>query len=104
MSGGWDLAKGVLRESKYGQAVKETVLMTLARTQHLDRRREFTDDEILTAMEENLSKGILVQWETFRDELLMDGLLNRTADICHFSHLSFQEFLTAKNFLSDLQP
>jgi hypothetical protein len=104
MCGGWDLAKGILRESRFGQAVKEMILMALARQQHTNGRREFTDEAILTSMEGNLSRAILNQWESLRDELLMDGLINRSADVYQFSHLSFQEFLTAKSFLSDLQP
>jgi NACHT domain-containing protein len=104
MSGGWDLTKGFLRESKFGQAIKEMVLTTLARTQHMSERREFGDREIVAAMEGNLFGDILNNWEMFRDELVVDGLISRSADVYQFSHLSFQEFLTAKSFISDLHP
>jgi len=104
MSGGWDLTKGILRDTKFPQAVKEMVLMTLARNQHNSWSREFNDAEIVSAMEENLSSAFLDQWEAFRDELVVDGLITRSADIYQFAHLSFQEFLAAKSFLGDTQP
>jgi hypothetical protein len=42
--------------------------------------------------------------EVFRQELLQDGLLCQSGTLLHFSHLSFLEFLAAKDFLCDPKP
>jgi NACHT domain len=104
LSGGWDLAKSILRESKFGQFIKVQVLTVLAGKIHEQERREFGDIEIKGAIKDVLSQRILKNWENLRDELVVDGLIIRSGHVYQFSHLSFQEFLTAKGFLGDPQP
>jgi hypothetical protein len=103
LSGGWDIAKGILRESKFGQRVKLMVLRTLAARLHESRQSLFGDDEIKKAVKEALPTSILMDWEILRDELIEDGVISRSGDSLYFSHLSFQEFLTAKDIILDPQ-
>lgn len=104
LSGGWDMAKGILRGSKYGQRIKVIVLSSLAGKVHTLRRREFYDQDIKNAIETSLLGLSLTDWELLRDELISDGLIGQSGGILYFSHLSFQEFLTAKVFMGSPHP
>jgi hypothetical protein len=104
LSGGWDIAKGVLRKSEFGQHMKVLVLQSIAAGLHEKRRKEFLDIDIKETMETSLLKRIVQNWENLRDELIEDGLITRSGDNLQFSHLSFQEFLTARDFIGDPQP
>jgi predicted NACHT family NTPase len=104
LSGGWDIAKRVLRQSNFGQRVKIPVLKSLAAILHEKRRREFSNDEIKAAIRSSLSKGMLNDWELMRDEFIEDGLTSRGGNIFQFSHLSFQEFLVAKDYIGHPNP
>jgi hypothetical protein len=104
LSGGWDIAKRVLRKSKFGQHVKIPVLKSLAATLHERRRREFGNNEIKSAIRATFSKAMLNDWELMRDEFIEDGLISRGGNILQFSHLSFQEFLVAKNYIGHPLP
>lgn len=103
LSGGWDIVKGILRDSKFGQRVKLMVLRTLAARLHENRQSLFGDDEIRKAVKESLPTSILRDWEVLRDELIVDGVISRSGDSLYFSHLSLQEFLTAKDIILDPQ-
>jgi hypothetical protein len=72
LSGGWDMAKGILRESMYGQRVKLMVLKTLAGKLHGSRRSTFGDDDIKEAIQAALPKSMLNEWESFQEELIED--------------------------------
>jgi hypothetical protein len=104
LSGGWDVAKGILRGSKYGQKIKVIILGSLAGKLHMLRRREFNDDDIRNAIESSLLGLNLTDWELLRDELIGDGLIGQSGGTLYFSHLSFQEFLAAKVFMGNPRP
>jgi predicted NACHT family NTPase len=59
LSGGWDLVKGVLRESKFGERVKLQVLGTLANNLQESRRREFSGQDLKKALNSTMSGPIL---------------------------------------------
>lgn len=101
LSGGWDMAKGMLRSSKYGQKIKIIILSSLAVKLHTFRRREFGDDDIKAAIDASLLGLRLADYEQLRDELIADGLIGQSSGVFYFSHLSFQEFLTARVFMSN---
>jgi uncharacterized coiled-coil protein SlyX len=104
LSGGWDLVKGVLRESKFGERVKLQVLGTLANNLQESRRREFSGQDLKKALNSTMSGPILKEWEVLQDELIIDGLLTKSGNILQFSHHSFQEFLAAKDFIGSPEP
>lgn len=103
-SGGWDLAKRVLRPSRFGERVKVMVLSNLAGTLHERRRREFKSNDIKIAAGAVLSGAILKEWELLEQEFIVDGLIVKSGDVMQFSHLSFQEYLAAKDFMGSPQP
>ena len=95
MCGGWDLAKNVRRTTRYGSQVKLGVLTRLAGLLHSKHKREGGEDDIRTAVSQT-SAAFSNQWRNLFDELLEDGLLTRFGSYgIAFSHLSFQEYLTA---------
>lgn len=99
LSGGWDIAKGIIRESKFEKRIKVMILRTLASKLHEQRRRAFDSNDLKGIVRITTSKAILKDWELLRDELLMDGLITGSGNIYQFSHFSFQEFLTAKEYM-----
>ena len=104
LSGGWDLAKGVLRKSGFGEIIKVQVLSSLAASLQERRRREFYAQDIKAAVKVTLSGKMLKDWETLKEEFIIDGLISKSGNVLQFSHHSFQEFLTAKNFMGSPQP
>jgi hypothetical protein len=104
LSGGWDLAKGVQRGSKFGSAVKIFVLKRLAYRMHKQGARELRQVDVATTARACLADAALARWEGLTDELLQDGLVVRSGRVFEFSHLSFQEFLAAKSLLGDPKP
>jgi hypothetical protein len=97
-SGGWDLAKGVQRPSRFSAAEKMYVLKRIAATIHKAKRREMIEEDVATVAKDALKK---LNWEILRDELLRDGLVIQLGSMIGFAHHSFQEFLTAKYLLGD---
>lgn len=97
--GGWNLAKGVLRESKFWQQEKITILQNLSALVHWRRQKQFDEDDINAAIEETQQGIPREQWAALGNELLEDGLIIRSEKGLQFSHLSFQEFLAAKELL-----
>jgi hypothetical protein len=95
LSGGWDLAKGLLRESKFGRVLKRVALCRLAGRAHEERLRYFSVGSIDEAIRTSASAMDHQEVVALRNELLRDGLLSRSARTFYFSHLSFQEFLCA---------
>jgi hypothetical protein len=95
MCGGWDLAKNVRRETRFGSQAKLGVLTRLAGILHSNQKREATEEDIYTAVSQTMT-SFLQQWRGLLDELIEDGLLVRMGlNSLAFSHLSFQEYLAA---------
>ena len=100
MSEGWNLAKRILKTSKFGPQIKKTVLRTLATNTHEKRKKQFAWADVRTAIESHVkSKGSLVK--ELSEELVQDGIITRGGSIYEFAHLSFQEYLTAKEYNGD---
>ena len=97
---GWNLAKRVLKTSKFGTQIKKNILRQLARKVHEDRQKQFAWKNINAAITSRISME-KDQVAELGDELVSDGILSRNGNIYEFAHLSFQEFLTAKEYLGD---
>jgi len=98
------MAKRILRPSKFGQRVKLIILRVLAANLHERPGREFGKNEMSAAIKMSRSESFVPDWEVVRDEFLEDGLISSSGNVLQFSHLSFQEFLTAQNYIGDLNP
>ncbi|HVG09178.1 MAG TPA: NACHT domain-containing protein [Thermoanaerobaculia bacterium] len=96
LSGGWDLAKGVLRASRFGRLVKVMVLAHLAAKAHGKGSRYFDGRLLGSAIRSVLNDAGKSTILALTGELIVDGVISRSADRYFFSHLSFQEFLCAK--------
>lgn len=96
LSGGWDLVKGIQRESKFGSRAKISLLTRLAGLIHTLSEREFSEVTFRLAMK-NVLPGLLDQWPAFLEEIVQDGLLVRIGNKYAFAHLSFQEYLAARD-------
>jgi hypothetical protein len=95
MCGGWDLAKNIRRETRFGSQAKLGVLTRIAGLLHLNNKREAQEEDIRTAVKQSMV-AFASQWRNFLDEIIEDGLLIRLgANNLAFSHLSFQEYLAA---------
>jgi hypothetical protein len=100
MCGGWDLAKNVRKSLRFGLDQKREVLTRFAGVLHLNRRREGTEREFRLAVED-ASPASASNWRYLLSEVLEDGLVTSVAGNLTFSHLSFQEFLAAKDVAGD---
>lgn len=98
-SGGWDMAKGFLRGTKFGQRVKVIVLCALADKLHTSRRRECKEELLQEVIKASIPGLPGKDWKALRDEILGDGLINHSGAVLQFSHLSFQEYLAAKSYM-----
>lgn len=94
--GGWDLAKGIQRESSFGSAQKMYFLKRFAFELQNGERREDLSERAA-----DLSKTVLanIDWAHFKAELLRDGLIAEAGEMIGFSHQSYQEFLCARELL-----
>lgn len=104
LAGGWDLAKGVLRSSRFGRDIKLIVLSRLAENVHRARTRVFGIQEIKdAARNSSMRPAGSTGWDYFANELMEDGLLVLAGDgrLFQFRHLSFQEYLAARELLSN---
>jgi hypothetical protein len=101
MCEGWNLAKGLLRTSRFGLRVKKAVLSKIAVDTHRRKSRVFDESIIRQGIKSCVSVSVCKNWTELRDELLEDGLINRSGINFEFSHLSFQEFLAAKAVLGE---
>ena len=96
LAGGWDIAKNIQRETEFGLAPKLTVLTKLAATVHLGRRRDCSQGDFKEAVRRTLP-GLRDKWQRILEETVHDGLLIPVGLDYAFAHLSFQEYLAAKN-------
>lgn len=102
LAGGWDAAKNINRGSKFRSSTKLAVLSHLAGMLHSEKKRDCSAGDFHSALRERLS-GLQDKRSEVLSELIVDGLLIPTGSILSFPHLSFQEFLAAKD-LVELTP
>jgi hypothetical protein len=98
MAGGWDIAKNVQRGSEFGPQPKLTVLQALAWKLQIGGKTDATQFEFSEAVKDQLPT-MAGQTATLLREVLQDGLLVQIGPSLMFSHLSFQEYLAAKDLL-----
>jgi len=101
MCEGWNLAKGILRPSRFGVRTKKAVLGKLAISCHRNRSRLFKDSDVADSVSRCVAKSVCADWTELRDEMLQDCLINRSGGAYQFPHLSFQEFLAARELLGE---
>jgi len=65
---------------------------------HSDKKRDCSISEVYSALRERVS-GLQDKKREVVSELIVDGLLVPTGSILSFPHLSFQEFLAAKDLM-----
>ncbi|MFZ1009139.1 MAG: hypothetical protein WAN65_20020 [Candidatus Sulfotelmatobacter sp.] len=102
LAGGWDAAKNISRGSKFASQTKIAVLSHLAGVLHVEKKRDCSIRDVQSAVQERVS-GLQYRFRELLSELIADCLLVPTGSILSFPHLSFQEFLAAKD-LVQLQP
>jgi len=96
LCGGWDVAKGVKRESEFGSAIKLRVLMRFASVLHEARTRVGTIAPFKSVINET-AHALSDQCEALLGDMIQDGLLVRNGSTFSFAHLSFQEYLSARD-------
>jgi hypothetical protein len=101
MCEGWNLAKGLLRTSRFGLRVKKAVLGKIAIDTRRKKSRVFSGNAIMDAVTMCVATTVCKDWTELRNELLEEGLINHSGAYYEFSHLSFQEFLAAKALLGE---
>jgi hypothetical protein len=95
--GGWNLAKGLQRSSLYSSTVKMLVLTRLAGMIHAQKKKECTDAHVAATLKQ-AAPALLPELQTLVGEFVEDGLLLPTGRLSYtFPHLSFQEYLAAKD-------
>ena len=98
MAGGWDVAKRVHRETQFGPQPKTTVLQYLAGRLQLNESREASRSQFSAAVR-ILLPALEARSTALLEEIVHDGLLVPVAGGYAFSHLSFQEYLAAKDLM-----
>ncbi len=96
LCGGWDMAKGVKRESEFGSALKLRILMRFASVLHEAKTRVGTNAPFKSVVNET-APALSGQWEALLGDMIQDGLIARNGGTFSFAHLSFQEYLTARD-------
>src|SRR5260370_29874695 len=90
------MAKGVRRESEFGSALKLRVLMRLASVLHEARTRVGTSSPFKSVVNET-APALSDKWEGLFGDMIQDGLIVRNGGTFSFAHLSFQEYLAARD-------
>ena len=101
LCGGWDLAKGVIRPTRFGVSAKQVVLAGLANELHRLGVREFNSGVFRRVAKRSLGGVIAGDSDGLLEEVLRDGIVTRSGPLLHFCHQSIQEFMTAKYRLGD---
>jgi hypothetical protein len=99
LCGGWDFVKQIQRKGRFDPNTKLTILKTLAGQLHARGLRQAEPSDVQRALSFSLNR-LESKFESVLEEIVEDGLLVRSGRLLMFSHLSFQEFLAAKD-LSD---
>ncbi len=98
--GGWDMAKSVERDSRYDRDTKKAVLLLLAGRVHQVRVKRFGLEAI-----EKVARGMndipRFDGSLLAEELVRDGLLRTIGNEYEYSHLSFQEYFAARDFIGE---
>ncbi len=95
--GGWNLAKGLQRAYVFSPTVKLLLLTRLAGAMHSQRSNECSEAQILSTVKQ-VAPSLVFQLKAVVGELVEDGLLLHTGRSSYtFAHLSFQEYLAAKD-------
>lgn len=94
--GGWDLAKNVRRNTKFGGNQKLMFLSHLAGSMHTYGQREVRYKHLLSVARK-LGSFYEKSCKALTDEIVEDGLLSFAGTSYMFAHLSFQEYLAAKD-------
>jgi predicted NACHT family NTPase len=95
--GGWDAAKNVSRNALYGSTVKLKILTRLAGLVHYARQRDFELHDLKKSIRHTFA-NLLGEADDVLNDLLQDGLITKAGNKLAFAHLSFQEYLAAKDF------
>jgi hypothetical protein len=95
LCGGWDYVKSVNRDSEYGRHEKIAVLTRFAGSLHFNKLRHGNESHFRSAIAD-VSPTHLPSSEDLMGEMIEDGLIQRSGKNLVFAHLSFQEFLAAK--------
>jgi hypothetical protein len=94
--GGWDLAKRVKRKSRFSSSAKLAAITRLAWLVHQSEAKECGKRQVRSALEDT-RRALVGQADSVLSELVEDGLLVPTGrDTYTFPHLSFQEYLAAR--------
>jgi predicted NACHT family NTPase len=97
LCGGWDFYKNIQRRpAKFSTRDKEVALARLAGILQHEGKRDATDAEFRVSLKESLS-FLVPDWDELLGEIVEDGLLVRVGTALTFTHLSFQEFLAARD-------
>lgn len=95
--GGWNLAKGLQRNSQFSSTAKLLVLTRLAGMMHAEKKKECEPTYLEKAIRQT-APALLQESQAVIAELVEDGLLHATGRSTYiFPHLSFQEYLAAKD-------
>jgi hypothetical protein len=95
LCGGWDYVKSVNRDSEYGRHEKISVLTRFAGILQFNKLRRGSEGHLRSAVADVIPNRLSV-FDDLVGEMIEDGLIQRSGKDLMFGHLSFQEYLAAK--------
>ena len=96
LAGGWDAAKRISRDPKFGRVTKIAIITRLAGILHQFERREATLQDLEVAINAT-TPALSSKAREVLEELIQDCLLVPVGASFTFPHLSFQEYLTSQD-------